>query len=332
MSLITPGLHQLLVTMCRRALVLVLGLLFAVVPLVAGPVGTAAGVALAWLPSTAHDAYAYALLTDDMRPREVGRHWVSESEAALLSPRIVEFPHDETADMAGDGSALGYRVAGRIGRRVVADVVVDGAPMQDVFVDVFEEAADQPRLFRSLAAVAPAEDGTRRYSLVWHGLNDSNLVVRVHPALDFDGTVSVSLRDAPLLAFPVAGHSPRSIQSGFGADRDGGRRAHRGVDIFADRGTEVLASLDGWVTRVNTTGRGGNVVWLQPLYGNLRLYYAHLDTQLVEPGQFVTEGDVLGTVGNTGNAITTPPHLHYGVYLRRRGRRGGALDPVDFLK
>ena len=48
----------------------------------------------------------------------------------------------------------------------------------------------------------------------------------------------------------------------------------------------------------------------------------------MRPGQFVTAGEVVGTVGNTGNAITTPPHLHFGVYVRRRGAR----DPVAFLR
>jgi murein DD-endopeptidase MepM/ murein hydrolase activator NlpD len=51
----------------------------------------------------------------------------------------------------------------------------------------------------------------------------------------------------------------------------------------------------------------------------------------VTPGQFVQSGEVVGTVGNTGNARTTPPHLHFGVYLRRRGMRGGATDPTNFL-
>lgn len=89
--------------------------------------------------------------------------------------------------------------------------------------------------------------------------------------------------------------------------------------------------MDAFVTRVETTARGGNVVWLEPLFGDLRLYYAHLDTQLVRPGDFVLAGEPVGTVGNTGNAITTPPHLHFGVYLRRRGMRGGAQDPYPFL-
>jgi murein DD-endopeptidase MepM/ murein hydrolase activator NlpD len=57
------------------------------------------------------------------------------------------------------------------------------------------------------------------------------------------------------------------------------------------------------------------------------IYYAHLERQAVSTGQHVSAGEILGFVGNTGNAITTPPHLHFGVY--RRGE--GPLDPYWFV-
>jgi murein DD-endopeptidase MepM/ murein hydrolase activator NlpD len=56
-------------------------------------------------------------------------------------------------------------------------------------------------------------------------------------------------------------------------------------------------------------------------------YYAHLDRQAVTPGQRVNAGDLVGWVGNTGNARTTPPHLHFGVYLAA----AGAVDPLPFI-
>ena len=100
-----------------------------------------------------------------------------------------------------------------------------------------------------------------------------------------------------------------------------------GIDIFAPRGTPVLAAARGYVTRVNETPRGGRVVWVRDETRSLSLYYAHLDKQLVENGSFVEIGDTLGLVGNTGNARTTPPHLHFGVY--RRGE--GPLDPRPWV-
>lgn len=64
----------------------------------------------------------------------------------------------------------------------------------------------------------------------------------------------------------------------------------------------------------------------------MRVYYAHPSEQWVEPREFVLAGQPLGAVRNTGNAITTPPHLHFGVYVRRQGLRGGARDRAGFLR
>ena len=116
-----------------------------------------------------------------------------------------------------------------------------------------------------------------------------------------------------------------SIQSVFGAERDGGRRQHHGVDIFARRGTPVLSASDGRVSRVRETPVGGKVVWVRVPVHEASLYYAHLDSQHVSNGQMVERGDTVGFVGNTGNARTTPPHLHFGLYRR------GPVDPYPFL-
>jgi hypothetical protein len=120
----------------------------------------------------------------------------------------------------------------------------------------------------------------------------------------------------------------RAIQSVFGVERDGGARSHDGVDIFARRGTPVLAAAPGRAYRIGITNLGGKVVWVRDDVHNARLYYAHLDSQTVVNGQRIEIGDTLGFVGNTGNARTTPPHLHFGVY--RSGQ--GATDPVPFLR
>jgi len=70
---------------------------------------------------------------------------------------------------------------------------------------------------------------------------------------------------------------------------------------------------------------GGNVVWLRDQFGRSH-YYAHLDSQVVHRGQRLQVGDTLGFVGNTGNARTTPPHLHFGLYS------SGSFDPYPALK
>ncbi len=65
---------------------------------------------------------------------------------------------------------------------------------------------------------------------------------------------------------------------------------------------------------------------MNPSGKNYSLYYAHLDSQIVSSGQQVKAGDVLGLMGNTGNARTTIPHLHFGIYTN-----SGAVDPLPFI-
>src|SRR5690606_16676185 len=110
--------------------------------------------------------------------------------------------------------------------------------------------------------------------------------------------------------------------------RDGDVRKHEGVDIFSSRGTPVVAASPGWVRRVGDNRLGGKVVWINNRELGISQYYAHLDSQLVRSGQQVNAGDTIGLVGNTGNAITTAPHLHFGIYKSGRG----AVNPFPFLQ
>jgi peptidoglycan LD-endopeptidase LytH len=132
------------------------------------------------------------------------------------------------------------------------------------------------------------------------------------------------------VALPVEGLSAREVKSSWHAPRAGGRR-HKGIDLFAPRGTRVLSATNGVVWKVGTDALGGRVVTVLG-EGPALYYYAHLDdwAQGVEAGLEVKAGAALGTVGNTGNARTTPPHLHFGVYrLNLLGAR--AVDPAPLL-
>jgi len=129
------------------------------------------------------------------------------------------------------------------------------------------------------------------------------------------------------LPVPVHGVQAGRIAATFGAPRDGGR-SHAGVDIFAARGTPVTSTTRGVVRAIADRGLGGRQVWvLGP--GGERHYYAHLDDWApgLAEGDIVQPGTPLGTVGNTGNARTTPPHLHYGIYGRE-----GAIDPLPRMR
>ncbi len=127
------------------------------------------------------------------------------------------------------------------------------------------------------------------------------------------------------MTHPVSGKS--NVGSFWGDPRDGGKRKHEGVDIFANKGTPVVAIMDGRIISVDNSGIGGKTVYLQPDGEDWYAYYAHLDRQDVVYGQRVKKGQQLGTVGNTGNAATTPPHLHFGIYTSN-----GAIDPLPYVQ
>ncbi|MES1923984.1 M23 family metallopeptidase [Salinisphaera sp. T31B1] len=158
---------------------------------------------------------------------------------------------------------------------------------------------------------------------------DGDYRIVLQPELFGEAAYRLAMATGGSLAMPVQGAAARDIGSGFGAPRDGGSRRHHGVDIFADRGTPVIAVRDGRV-RTGNSGLGGKHIWLSGGVLGLtsaRYYYAHLDAFDVESGDTVSKGDVIGRVGNTGNARTTPPHLHFGIYTA-----GGPVDPAPYLR
>lgn len=130
---------------------------------------------------------------------------------------------------------------------------------------------------------------------------------------------------------PVAGVAPHRVRSSWGARRPGGR-THEGVDILAPRGTAVVATTDGVVWKVGTNTLGGKCVWI--LGEGLAVhYYAHLDDWAygLAAGRQVRAGEILGTVGTTGNARGGAPHLHFGITeLSIFGPR--AVDPAPRLR
>jgi murein DD-endopeptidase MepM/ murein hydrolase activator NlpD len=127
-------------------------------------------------------------------------------------------------------------------------------------------------------------------------------------------------------AFPVA--EPHNFISSFGFPRSGGR-LHQGNDIFAPYGTPLFACERGIVTRMGTDSLGGTKLWIVGESGT-SYYYAHLAAFAIGlvDGTIVEPGDVVGFVGNTGNAITTPPHLHFEIHPGG----GPAVDPYPILK
>jgi murein DD-endopeptidase MepM/ murein hydrolase activator NlpD len=133
--------------------------------------------------------------------------------------------------------------------------------------------------------------------------------------------------------FPVYG--PSSFTDTFGAFRgDVSGGWHHGDDIFAPLGAPILACASGTVFSVGWNSVGGNRLWLRDGSGNL-YYYAHLSAfaPLAVNGNQVAAGDVLGFVGNTGDAQGTPYHLHFEIHPVGLLGLGydGAVDPTSYL-
>jgi murein DD-endopeptidase MepM/ murein hydrolase activator NlpD len=129
------------------------------------------------------------------------------------------------------------------------------------------------------------------------------------------------------LSMPLRHLQPREIANTWHSPRSGGRR-HQGQDLFAPRGTPVYSATEGIVIRIGPAGIGGNAVSVWGAGGRV-YYYAHLSkfAEQLRAGDEVTTQTVLGYVGNTGNARTTPSHLHFGVY-----GPSGALNPLPLLR
>jgi len=315
---------------CARSIVLPwVGAVLALAPFGGVPLRDD-GLLLPYLPGTAHQAYGYALAQGGMLRTPAGLQWLGAAEQALREPAEIALPFRVAGRLEpAPGQAWSYALTVPMGRELRVALEVDSESIEParVFLDLYRQDAG-PR-FEPLLSGAPLRPGERTLTrqLKFRALEDERFLLRFQPALRASGRFELTIDADSALQFPVQGLGRHAIQSGFGAERDGGTRSHRGIDIFAPRGTPVLAAIDAWVSHVGTTPVGGKVVWIQDPFSPLRLYYAHLDSQRVAPGQYVPAGTILGTVGNTGNARTTSPHLHFGVYVRRRGAR----DPQQFL-
>ena len=273
--------------------------------------------------------YALRLRVAGLHDSALGQRWRSAVERAGADPRRFTTRYATRDEFAADQiEAHVYETALQRGERFDIRLRRD-APCENcrdaLYASLERRAADSDDP-ADWTTVATLDTGGETDSRVVDQNGDYRVVLQ--PELAAGVSYEIAMARGGSIPFPVEGAAARDIGSGFGAPRDGGAREHHGVDIFADRGTPVRAVTDGRV-RTGTGGIGGNHVWLSSGMlgiGGARYYYAHLDDFSVESGSRVQAGDVIGTVGNTGNARTTPPHLHFGIYTGF-----GPVDPAPFL-
>jgi murein DD-endopeptidase MepM/ murein hydrolase activator NlpD len=173
----------------------------------------------------------------------------------------------------------------------------------------------------------------KRLKLKRTGVANRSLLIRLglRARLTAAAAAPVTPRIAPgaspyLLVFPVAGAN--SYTDDFGDARHQGR--HEGNDIMADRGTPLLAVADARVIRLSRTesGLGGISLWLERADGT-QYYYAHMTTITdgLAEGSKVAVGQLVGTVGNTGDARYGAAHLHFEIHPGG----GSATNPYPHL-
>jgi murein DD-endopeptidase MepM/ murein hydrolase activator NlpD len=138
------------------------------------------------------------------------------------------------------------------------------------------------------------------------------------------------------LIIPVAGIKSEQLQDTFTASRSGGR-VHDAIDIMAPVGSPVLAAADGKVVKFHDSVPGGITIYEQSVDGKYVYYYAHLQKRAdgLKEGDPVRQGDVIGYVGDTGNAGPGNYHLHFSlieVTDPKRIWQGNNINPYPILK
>ena len=265
-----------------------------------------------------YEQYVKSLEKAGLKETPMARAWINAGERVFQDSVILHLPFSESGFFeAGEPGARSFRFDVKEGQVLTVEGQVIAEKNGRAFLDLFVWEDNQ---WEQLAHADSTLTIQREFR------KDYKCLLRLQPELLSNTYYTISISLTPVLINPVSGATNKSIGSFYGADRDGGRRKHEGVDIFAKKGTPVVAPVDGYVSRVGSSNLGGKVVWMRDQDRGHSYYFAHLDEQLVQSGEKVRQGDTLGLVGNTGNARTTPPHLHFGIYQR------GSKDPIHFIQ
>lgn len=272
------------------------------------------------------DEYAKALLALDLDATAMGRQWLDWADPSDRLPGLDLLPVAELRLFDKTVPEAAYYLFEAVrGQRVTIELEADGS--FGYFADLFgTDSKFDPRRSDSSPGYTPAASawfgeagsGARLGSsrIVFEPRQTRFFLLRIIPRLLEGGSLNLSISSGPIAAlWPVDGTGPAQVWSFFGDPRDGGSRVHHGIDIFAPRGTPIRSPVAGRISRVGERPLGGQTVTLIGRDNGLVYYFAHLDEYGdVMVGQEVEAGHLLGTVGNTGNARTTPPHLHLGIY------------------
>lgn len=192
-------------------------------------------------------------------------------------------------------------------------------------------AANAPRLSGGEAprAATPASAAARSHADAPRRASLAPPAVATSGVVDY-GTAIDTLRERDLKV-PVDGVDRDDLRDSF-SDNRGTGRAHRALDIMAERHTEVVAVEDGTIAKLfQSQGGGGLTIYQFDPSGQFCYYYAHLDRYAdgLREGQAVERGKTIGYVGSTGNASPQAPHLHFGIFRLTPERKWWKGEPVN---
>ena len=270
-------------------------------------------------PASPHEQYERKLTSTGFDKTAAGRAWIVAAQSSLQKPLQIKLPFKDRGYFSAEAvPAVAYTFAATKGQKISISMSQKPAENFRIYVDLL---SFENQKMKSLAFI-----DTVKNAVEYEISNTGDYMIRLQPELLTSGEYTLEINYGPSLAYPIKTTSRNNIQSFFGDGRDANTRKHEGIDMFAPRLTPVIAAAEGTVTRVNENNLGGKVVWMRPNGKDYTLYYAHLDKQIAVEGQQVAIGDTLGLMGNTGNAKTTAPNLHFGIYAS-----GGAVDPFPYV-
>jgi murein DD-endopeptidase MepM/ murein hydrolase activator NlpD len=137
------------------------------------------------------------------------------------------------------------------------------------------------------------------------------------------------------LTLPMHGLTARDIRDTFSEGRSNGQ-PHEAVDLLAPRGTPILAVTEGVIQKLFLSKPGGITIYEFDPQGDYCYYYAHLEryAEGLHEGMSVSQGEVIGYVGTSGNAPPNTPHLHFAIFKlvpEKHWWQGTAINPYPIL-
>jgi murein DD-endopeptidase MepM/ murein hydrolase activator NlpD len=230
---------------------------------------------------------------------------------------------------AGTEILLGQAEAAATGRETVVrvDSGTAATPTQVAPGERGGESTSDPSQLDAPVIPLPASDGTPTDS--GDGITPTGIEAPPPGGFTLVPPVEVAVQqklESPGYVFPVAGGAHYGHDYG---NFRGDTGFHQGSDLFVPEGTPLVAVQAGVLHNVGWNRLGGWRLWIEDINGNW-FYYAHLSafSPIAVDGAHVNAGDVVGFVGHTGDAITTPPHLHFEIHP------GGkwSVPPYDYLQ